>query len=390
MKKIIHTYILKEVLSPLFISLLVFTFILFISQILNLVELLLNKGVNSTDLLKLFLYRLPYVFLFAIPMGTLLAILIAFSRLSGDNEIVALKSSGLSLYQMLLPVVMVSVATYLITSLLAIYVVPRSNYAFKNLIFNIAKKRVDIGIKPRVFNDDLQGLVLYIDRISTGKKMEGIFIHDERGGKKPQTITAKEGTIISDPKNLSIIFRLHDGSIHLVDKGFESARTITFSTYDLSLNYENMPFQKQKVGEGKSEMSLKKLLATIKKMKLKNETYNRLVMELHMRFAVPFACIILGLIGVPLGMQTNAGRSFGVVLGLGIFFIYYAFLAAARAFGENGTLPPALCLWLPNITLGLVGIYMMVTTAHESHVKTLEKLNDFFRKLNQLSEKFFT
>jgi len=391
MKRIINIYILKQILSTFFISLMVLVFVFFTTKLLKLTEMVINKGIPLSSTLKLVVFTMPYLFVFILPMATLLSVLITYSRLSSDNEIVALKACGISLYQMLPPVIMVTISSFLISSLMAIYAMPWGSTSFKTLLFNLARNRVEVGIKEQVFNDDFQGLVIYVNQISSKSKiMDGVFISDQRDPETSNTIVAKRGTMIPDKRNLTITFRMFDGSIHRVAKDLKSTQTISFEVYDLNLDLEAMLPQERRDSKGRKELSLGEIRQRIKRLGEKSREYNRLTMELHRRFSIPFACFVLGLMAVPLGVTTRAsGRSWGAVLALAFFLIYYILLSSVWSLGEAGILPPALGTWIPNIVLGAMALYMLVKTANESPITVLSLLNGLFDIINRLLKKFY-
>ncbi len=378
MKKIINIYLLQEIIAPLSLSLLIFTFILLANKILRLTELVVNKGVALVDILKLIICILPSFLVFAIPMSLLLAILFALGRLSGDNEITALKASGLSIYQLLPSVMTVSLIAWLLTTLLTIYALPWGNRSFKNMFFNIIKNRAEVGFKEMVFIDYFPGLVIYINKIpAKGKKMEGILISDERMPDNPYTLVAREGCTISDDKSLTITFRLFDGSIHQTGKNSTSYQKINFKTYDF--NFDLQSSQSKKVSEEKKrkEMTLKELRATIEKIKQRKGNFYPFAVEFHKKFSLPFACLIFGLLGIPLSVQPKgSGKTSSFALGLAIILVYYLILTGGETLGERGAIPPFLGMWAANILLGILGIYLLVKAARESPNKVLVFISD--------------
>lgn len=390
MKRIIHIYILKQIVSTFFITLMVLVFVFFITKLLKLTEMVVNKGIPLSGVVKLVIFSFPYLFVFILPMATLLSVLVTYSRLSDDNEIVALKASGINLYQILAPVIVITASTFLVATFIAIWAMPWGSTSFKSLLFNMARNRVEFGIKEHMFNDDFQGLVLYVNEMPfKSKVMKGIFISDQRDPKVSNTIVAKKGTIISDKKNLALTFRMFDGSIHRVAEDLRSAQTILFDTYDLNLNVEDMLPQKKTKSKGRRELSLGEIRQKLKKLKERNQEYNKLVMELHRKFSVPFACIVLGFIAVPLGVATRTrGRWWGTILALAFFLIYYILLSSAWSLGESGIFPPALGTWMPNIVLGAIASYMLVKTANESPIGILSLLNRFFDKVSHVLKRF--
>src|SRR5271157_5893386 len=181
MRKIIHRYIFKEIASSFIIILFILTFVLLMGKILQIMDLMINKGISVFAIAKLIFFLLPSFMLFTIPIALLIAILIAMGRFSADNEITALKTSGISLMQIYYPVAIVSLITFIITIIVGYFLVPQSNFATKRLLFTIAQQNANIGIKEKVFNSDFKGFLLYAENIPVDKNyMEGVIVSDNR------------------------------------------------------------------------------------------------------------------------------------------------------------------------------------------------------------------
>jgi lipopolysaccharide export system permease protein len=385
MPRILHRYILKELFQFFAVSFITFTFILLVTKVFTFTDLIINKGIAPSAIGLLILYTLPYFFIFTLPISTLLAVLLTFLRLSHDNEMTAIKASGISLYQILPPVFVLSVFAYICASYVAIYAMPQGKRAFNELVYSVARERAYVGIKPRYFNDDFKDIVLYATEVDvSGKLLRDIFISDKRDPRISNTIVAKKGFIVSDLEKKTLTLQLIDGSIHYDNQDMTGSDTIWFSTYELSLDLQQLGGTQKESGIGKHEMSLAELIATLKSFKNKKMQYNLYLMELHKKFAIPLSCIILGLIAVPLGIQTKiSASSGGVLFGLGIFLLYYILLATGRSFGESGIYPPALGMWLPNIFLGALTIFIMRKAAKEEPIKLLTLFNRLSERLRQ-------
>lgn len=359
------------------LSLTTFTFILLVTKLFALTDLVVNKRISPDIIALLIAYTIPYFFVFTFPMSTLLAVLMTFLRLSHDNEITAMKAAGINLYQLLPPVLILSISAYLIDSFIAIHLLPKGNRAFNDLVYRIAKERAYIGIKPRIFNDDFKDIVLYVNKIDpSGKVLEGVFISDQRDPAFSSTIIAKKGVILTDKENKVLVLRVFQGTIHHDSEDLSTSSTTYFKTYDLVLNLEQLG-QKRRTGEiGESEMDISELWAKIRSRKNHDVKYNLMLMELHKKFSIPFACLVLGLIGVPLGIQTRAsGPHAGVSLGLIIFLLYYILISAASSLGESGLYPPVIGMWLPNILLGILAVFMLKKTAEETEIRLINYFN---------------
>ena len=384
MKKTTYFYVLKETLPIFFIGLLTFTVILLMDKILKLIELIVNRGVSFSKISMLLLFISPSFLIFTIPMAVLLGTLLSFGRLSGDSEITAFKASGVSLYQLFLPISILSVIAYLFTSFLVFYGLPWGNRGFMATIYLIAQSKADIEIKERVFNDVFDGLVVYVDKVPIqGKRIEGVLIYDERDKEKVNTIFAKEGFLNSDPKSHEVVLRLLDGDIHRFETKTKVYQRMKFDTYDLKLE-----FGKTFAALGKKlkehEMSIDEIKEKIKKMKIKGQDTTGQEVELHKRYAIPFACIVFGLIGVPLGIQPRrSARSYGFILGIFILMTYYISLTASEILAMKKTIPAFLAGWTPNFLFFGLGLYLLVKTAKESPFKPLAWLTgglDFIQR----------
>jgi lipopolysaccharide export system permease protein len=376
MKKTTYLYILKEILPIFFIGLMIFTVILLMDKILKLIELIVTKGGNVSHILMLLLFISPSFLIFTIPIAVLLAILLAFGRLSSDSEITAFKASGMSLYQLFLPVSIFSICAFLLTALLVFYGLPWGNLGFKSTLYLIAQSKADIDIKERVFNDAFDGLVVYVDKIPIqGKRMEGILIYDEREQGKVNTIFAKEGFLTSNPKSQEVILRLFNGDIHRFEPQTHTYQKVQFNVYDLRLELAKTFLSiSKKLKE--HEMSIDELKEKINKNRRSGEDTTPQEVELHKRYAIPFACIIFGLIGVPLGIQPRrSGRSHGFVSSIFILLTYYISLTASEIFAVRHTIPAFLAGWAPNFLFSGLGIYLLIKAAKESPFKPLIWLN---------------
>ena len=171
MHRMINRYILKEIALPFGMILLVLTFVLLMGKILQLMDLMINKGVRFTDIALLMLYLMPSFLMFTLPISLLIAILIGLGRLSGDNEITVLKMSGLSLYQLSIPVAGAALAAFLMTAVTTLFLVPYGNLASRNLLYDMAKQKASIGIREKVFIDDFRGILLYAEKIPSQRRL---------------------------------------------------------------------------------------------------------------------------------------------------------------------------------------------------------------------------
>jgi lipopolysaccharide export system permease protein len=375
MHKTINRYILREISLPFFMILFILTFALLMGKILQLMDLMINKGVSLIAIMKLISYLMPSFLIITIPISFLIAILIGLGRLSGDNEITIMKSSGISLFQLLRPIASASLLAFLITALMGFFLVPQGNFATKTLLYEIAKQKASIGIKEKVFNSDFAGLVLYAGSIPAhGNYMENLFISDSRISDEPITIIAKRGYLVSNPKSMTVTLRLENGSSHTMDSDFRVFKKMDFTTYDISLDVST-PIARAKSAlekDGK-EMTLTELIQTMRDRNVKEKRLRELAIELHNKFTIPFSCFIFCILGIPLGIvKERSGKSRGFVIGLVIVVIYYVLLLGGESLAETGRLAPIIGSWAPNVILGSIGIIMFNMAAQERPVLPFE------------------
>jgi lipopolysaccharide export system permease protein len=368
MFKIINRYILREISYPFFMIVFVLTFVLLMGKILQLMDLMINKGVSFIDISKIFLLLTPSFLILTIPISLLISILIGLGRLSGDNEITILKASGISLYKLIAPVAFATFIAFILTAVMSIFFVPHSQYATKNLLFAIAKKKASVGIKEKVFNDDFKDILLYADNIPVhGNYMEGVIISDARTIKEPSTIIAKRAYLVSDPKMMTVTLRLENGSTHIVDIKLKNYRKMDFSVYDINLDLESSLAEEKKVIIKKtSEMTIWEIAENLKKAGLEEKFFRELSIELNKTIATPIACIVFGILGIPLGIRSHrAVKSRGFSVGIFTVFIYYIIRLGGEALAETGRLSPFIGTWAPNIIFCAAGIYLLIKAAQD-------------------------
>jgi len=370
MKKTLYLYIWREILPIFFIGLMTFTIILLMDKIFRLIELIINRGGNIIAILKLLMFIAPSFLTFTIPIAVLLGILLTLGRLSGDSEITAFKASGISLYQLYIPIAILSISAYLITSFLVFYGLRWGNRGFIATLTLIAQSKPDIEVKERIFNDSFKGLVVYVDKVpAQGKKMEGILIYDDRDKQNVNTIFAQEGFLLNSPQSQEVILKLLNGTLHRFEPQAKAYQKMQFDTYDLKIELKKTVANiERKLQE--HEMSIDELKEKIEKMKAEGDDTTPQEVELHKRRAIPFACIVFGLIGVPLGIQPRrSGRSYGFVFTILILLAYYVSVIAFEMLAVRRTVPAFWAGWSPTLIFGALGVYLLIKAANESPFK---------------------
>lgn len=382
--RILFWYIVKEIWPIFFASLLVSVFIVITTKIFTLIEMVVSHGARLSHIVKILIYLVPEVLLFSFPAATLISVLVAFLRFSSDNEIIALKASGVSLYQILPPVITISFIAGVFSFIIATSVVPLGNRSLRKIVFQIVKAKADVGIKERVFCEPFKGIIFYVKHFSVQQGiMHGVFVVDKRNKMEVSTIVAQQGEIINWKKKDMITLHFVKGTIFSTDKDFNSIRTTNFRTYDLNLELKDIT-QGLSLKMKPKEMGIRRLWREIKKRQLPDIKHNLAVIELIERFSIPIGVFLMGIIAAPLGMQIKVKtRSMGIGIGLMVFFVYYTFLAAAKSICETGAIPPALGMWIPDIFLLLASVYFVRLSAEDREIHLPLSVHKIFRDLKR-------
>lgn len=363
----LYRYIINEIWPTFLASLFVFIFIMVAARMLSITELIVTRGVRVTQVIGMVVYLLPDILTFALPAVTLMSVVVAFLRLSVDSEIIALKSSGISLYQMLPPVVGFSLLVFFIGLTISIFVAPWGNRAFKDLIFKIAESKADIGIKERVFCEPFDNLVLYVNNFSRRERvLKDVFVVDRRDKDVTNTIVAEEGRIMMRPDERIITIYFVKGTIFVVDKNLSAARTIKFNTYGLNIGLKDVMANLASRRKAPHELSMESLIEQLKMVPKGDMRYNRMMRELLEKGSIPLAVLFMGIIGVALGAQIRArGRSAGIGVSLAVFSAYYICLMVMRSICSSGGMSPVIGVWIPDVFLIITMIYFLRRASNE-------------------------
>lgn len=385
---IINKYLLKEMMLPFFINLVFFTFVFLMTKILDITNLIVNYKISMFSVLLILLYSIPRFLSFVIPMSVMMAVLLTFIRLSNDKELVALKAGGISIYGLLPPVLVFCIIGVVLSCLITVYGMPWGTVSMKELTFQVAASHADAGLKERTFNDSFKDVMLYINKIDLKKKiLKDVFIEDKRSQNIVSTVMAPKGRMFAEPDKLVFHLKLYQGTINQVNLENRSAHSINFDSYDVNLDVKKTLTASKDGPKDEDEMSFGDLKAYLKSFSQQNEQYYTALIELHKKFSIPFACFALGILAVPLGIQSeSAKRSTGLGLGMVFFLIYYIMLSAGSVFGETGVYPPMVGMWVPNIVLGGLGLFLLIRTANDRSVKIMSFINFFQKKFKPSSK----
>jgi len=359
MKTILNRYIAREMLPTFLTGIFLAVFTVVVTRLLSITELIINRGVGIGSVIGIIGYLLPDVVGFALPATALIAVVMAFLRLSADSEFVALKASGVSLYQMLPPVVLFSVFNMLAGAWILAQASPWGQNSFRNLVFDIAKSQADLAIKERVFTEPFKGVTFYVQSYdSRGKVMKDVFVNDRREKNLISTVVASEAKLFKHPDKRTLTIRFINGTVFVTDKDLSSSRTIRFASYDLTIGIGELLQAASSREKSPKELTIGELKEHLDKTEAGSIRHNELAIELMEKATLPAAIFLMGMIGVPLGVYIRGrGKYSGVGVSLMVFLAYYVCLMGSRNIGESGYLPPLVVVLIPVTFLAVFGLY---------------------------------
>jgi lipopolysaccharide export system permease protein len=364
---LIHRYLIREMIPPFSVTLIFFLFMFLMTKLLEVTNFVVNYDVDAWAIALLLLYSVPFFLQFVIPMSVMMGVLLAFLRLSSDNETVAMKACGISVYKVLSPALVFSLLGSLITAWVTIYAMPWGSTAIKRMTLKLAASSLEIGLKEHSFNDQFENVVIYVSEVSSHSGvLRHLFIEDRRNPKVISTIIAPEGRLYKSAAALTAHLQLKNGSITQVDLDTRSANAIQFERYDLRLKLQLDNLDDEGGRKHRTEMSLAEMQRYLKTYPKRDSDYYRTLMDYYKKFSIPLAGLVLGVLAVPLGFHSGgAHRSYGVGLGLILFLLYYILLTAGWTYGKTGDVPPLVGMWTPNFVFALLAAFLIRRCAND-------------------------
>ncbi|MFW2368376.1 MAG: LptF/LptG family permease, partial [Desulforhopalus sp.] len=350
--RLLYSYLATEMLAPFFASFIIMNCVFFLVKLIPFLNFVLELHIGLADFVRLFAYLFPNIFLYSIPMAAMMGVTIGFARLSSDSEILALKASGVSIVRILPPVIIVAGLIALLTSYFSIRLIPLSEMAMKQLTYQLLKEKINKGIKEHVFTEALGDVVVYVDKIDkqTGAWTD-VWVSDMRGVENPIITMASTGSMTSSIQNMTVSILLENGSLHRPSN--ENAQIVQFDRYHIDVPLQP-PDSKATRIKRDSAMNMAELLAEARILEghinennhpLLVEQQNRLLIEFHRRLVLPVGCLMISIMGLPLGLQARPGKkAIGIQAGLAIFVLYYVFFTFGKTAAEEGTLPVAFAM----------------------------------------------
>jgi LPS export ABC transporter permease LptF/LPS export ABC transporter permease LptG len=357
--RILTRYILGEILSYTLIGCAVFTFILFIRDLNHILEAVVRNSSTFGNIAQIFVFSLPNTFKVTIPMAVLVGILLGLSRLAADSEIIAMRSSGLGVWYFVRVASVVAIGGTLLGLVNALFVAPRANRSILEMEQELATTQASFEIQPHVFYEDFRNAVLYVQNVRGGtgaSNWDKVFMADLSDPGNPIITTAESATVVSDSTQ-ELLMRLRNGSRHETVSGQPQQYNVsTFSQTDLPLTLS----PQSETHLGRLDTAIYALPMQTLLARTKGPNPRRYLLELHTRFSYPAACLVLMLVGVPLGIiSRRGGKSSGLVFTVLLVLLYYVLSYTGIAMSRQGKLSPFLGVWMANFIFALAGVFLL-------------------------------
>jgi lipopolysaccharide export system permease protein len=369
-----YLYLLKELAYILCLALGILTFILIMSKMGRIADLVINKGVELKDIILLIIYSSPPFLTFTLPMAFLLSTIVVLGRLSSENEILALKASGIDLRCLFYPIAAAGIIITIVGLINTNIFLPKSSELFRATLLNVIKKGISVDDKEGVFNDSISGVIIYIDKVDTNNKsLSGILVSDDRDKDVKQMISADKGFINYDPASLDLYFVLEKGSLHRWEKVNDVYRNLSFKNYSFSINLTNMLPSNVSLRKRPYEMDIKELRHALLSANA-SDRYD-LLLEIYKKFSIPFSSLAFIFLTIPLGVRRRIeGKFSGIIYSLVLFIFYYILMAFTENIGKTIHLPAILTSCIPNIIIFSIGFNLLKQLNSEENTGISQKL----------------
>jgi len=361
--KILRKYIIKETIIMFLFSIAIFTFTLVVGNIIRLAELVINKGVDARMVGKLFLYLIPFLLSYTIPMSILTSVLLVFGRLSGDNEIAAIKASGINIYRMSFPLLVIGLLFSLFSIVLNNEIIPNMHYASRKIIKNIGLKTPAAYLESGTFIKSFKGYIIFIHEIDRNK-LKGVRIYQPQNESATRTIIAESGEFITLENQNAVKLKLVNGTSDEPNpKNPVNFYKLNFKTYYLTLNVDESIAPSDYTERKAKEMNFQEIKNEMKRLGRYHVDTPSLIAEFHRKISISFASMVFVIIGIPLGIFTKRGeKTIQFAIALAVIVAYYLLMAVSIALALKGIWNPWLWMYMPNIIIGAIGIILLRKT----------------------------
>lgn len=363
MFRITSRYIVREAIPPFCLSLAVFTFLLMLDPIRRRAEELIGIGIDASDVVVMLAMLVPSSLGVTIPMALLVGVLVALGRLSGDRETVAMQACGISIVQILTPLLVLAAVVAAVDCYIFLKVVPDANQRFREIVYRVTANRAEGEVKPRVFQvDRFPDVVLYVQEVSPDGWRD-VFLHhaDPDQPDRSDVYVAERGRVLVDAEERTVSMMLGNGERHRVDPADPAAYEVhAFEDLRIQLDAESLFPEGSEVSRGLHELTIPELWEQAAVMREAGVSPHAPIMDIHEKFSIPVACFVFVLLAVGIGVSSRKdGRQASFALAIGVIFAYYVPMYAAEDLAKGQYLSPHLAMWLPNVILGLAGILLI-------------------------------
>jgi LPS export ABC transporter permease LptG/LPS export ABC transporter permease LptF len=363
--RILTRYILGEITSHAALGCALFTFILMMKPLEQILEMVVRNSSSFLTVFQTFLFTLPNIFLLTIPMSVLVGVLLGLSRLAADSEVTAMRASGFGIWYFVRVSSIIAILGTAIGLINSLYIEPRANQAILDVQKELETSQASFEIQPRVFYEDFKNTVVYVQNVLAGtgaSHWQRLLIADVSDPTSPGITTAESATVAQDKQDKGhdsqgMLIQLRNGSQHdMVANQPGQYNITTFAVTDRPLTFSPQ-----------SEVSLGRLdtpLYALGNRELWGLSHGpegkRYLIELNRRFAYPLACMVLMLIGVPLGTAARrGGKSNGIIFTILLVLVYYLLSDFGIAWAKQGRLPAFIGVWLANFVFAAAGLFLL-------------------------------
>ncbi|MDP9361920.1 MAG: LPS export ABC transporter permease LptG [Acidobacteriota bacterium] len=412
--KILTRYIFKEMLGPTALGFAFYTFIILMKNLFDFAGMIIKRSLPASTVARLLYLSLPHIVVLTVPMSLLFGILIAVGRLSSDSEIIAMRALGISTRTIYRPVFLFSFLVFLINLYLMNFVLPQGNAEFAALRSEIFTSQIEKELKPRVFYDEYENLTIYVNDVDPKTlQWKGVFVADSRSADETRTGTSSGPVTIAQQiqtarreaaqpppllpqRSSNKIIVAESGSLSILKPSnqvwlnLKSAETHLWDPkkadrYDLNSNAVQRMRLPDKYSDSTGgyqrslrEMNFRELMEQARWAQYSRdpdarETYWAAKVEMNKMFAIPFACIVFGILGLPLGITNRrGGKSSGFSLSIAIILIYYVMINNGEHLADIGKIGPAVAMWSPNVILLALGVYLLIRANRDTGAQRSE------------------
>jgi len=437
---ILSRYVLRAHIPAAAAGLAIFYFVLSMDFIVDYLNLFIAKGVPGLAVLEGFVLSLAWMTVMAVPMAVMVAVLTAFGRLAGDNEITAAKASGVNVFALITPVLAASIVIALGLFWFGNHALPATNHRLKVLLVDIHRIRPLATIEAGILTELPGGYTILVDRLdSRSSEIFDVRIHRMDGGDPLQTIVAERGHISSESGDEFVRLELFNGEIHELDPNDATRfNRLLFDRHVINIQQGGSELvRSDEQRRGDRELSLAELRTRIAERREQTDAsrlrfanaleahltelldladgaspplrsadvranrrrmlrsaesdlraeassmrqVRRLEVEYHKKLSIPFACVIFVLVGAPIGIKSGRGGiGIGAGTGMLFFLIYYLFLVGGEQLGDRGLVTPFWAMWAPNVLFGGVGLFLTLSVSHEWRIAPVARILALLRR----------